>query len=235
MPWYHVYILSELKTWQILIWNFQYHESKSKMSTDWMYWFDGNKWVLYAICALKFVGWHTSNTNSLTHWPLGDSPIILNYPGSNFQTHIKDRYFEYYDDAIILWNCPQANAQDLTHGWSTLFQVPSGNRPLSESMLTHIQYSITRPQWVNCCVIYWSYRVSSVSISEKQMTWLWWGKTLRYFQVIALLTSTILKARSSSEGTPGNTNTFFTLTTGYLLFWPVLGSMPYCNSVERGT
>ena len=68
----------------------------------------------------------------LTHWPMGDEAVILNWQFSNSY----QRYMSFLE------NCPQANATR-PHWWAVNIGrssglVPLGNKPLPQPMLTHI-------------------------------------------------------------------------------------------------
>ena len=77
--------------------------------------------------------------SELTHWPLGNEAVTLNWWFSNSC----QGYIEHF-----VWNCPQVNATGL-HWWyvnigSGNGLVPSGNKPLPEPMLIQIFVAILR-------------------------------------------------------------------------------------------
>ena len=79
---------------------------------------------------------------NLTHWPLGNFNKIYT---CNFQTDFSDWWLRH-----LLWNCPRMNDTGL-HWWlvnigSGNGLVLSGNKPLSEPMLTHFSVAIWRHQ-----------------------------------------------------------------------------------------
>ena len=79
---------------------------------------------------------HGTAIGLLTHWPLGVMAVFL-LSVFFFQNHYTELYLE-----CSLWNCSQTNTTG-PHWWLVNIGlgnglVPSGNKPLSETMSTHI-------------------------------------------------------------------------------------------------
>ena len=80
-------------------------------------------------------------SREVSGWSCGLWQMWRKYQNSNVQVHIKGRYLEH-----LLWNCLQLNATR-PHWWlvntgSGDGLVPSGNKPLPETMLTQIYVTI---------------------------------------------------------------------------------------------
>ena len=132
--------------------------------------------------ALLLCSWprHWNFSGALTHWPMGDFNLIF----GNFQANFSEWWLRY-----LLWNCPQMNVAR-PYWWEVNIGsdnglVPSGNKPLPESMLTQIYVanSVTRPQRVNLSLVYDVLKViPKVYVLLKQKHIATWQCQIIYFR-----------------------------------------------------